>query len=87
MGIMGRDEEKLMSIMGRGGIQDSQEKEPQELPASEAPSGNGRNERPNPQAILGNTIIIRQRPQVRVCDGVYRCRRLHDGSSSTEWTE
>ena len=48
-----------MSIMGRGGIQDSQEMKPQELPASEAPSGYGRNERPNPQATLGNTIIIR----------------------------
>ena len=48
-----------MSIMGRGGNPDSQEKESQELPVSETPSGNGRNERANPQAILGNTIIIR----------------------------
>ena len=48
-----------MSIMNRGGNQDIQEKESDELPASQAPSGNGRNERSNPQAILGNTIIIK----------------------------
>ena len=48
-----------MNIMNRLSDQDNQEKELQELPSSEAPSNNGGNERPNPQAILGNTIIIR----------------------------
>lgn len=48
-----------MSIMGRPGNQEGQVKEPQELPATETPSGNSRNQTPNPQAKLGNTIIIR----------------------------
>lgn len=48
-----------MSLMGRVGIQDSQENDLNRPPTSEAFTANKENEKSNPHAILGNTIIIR----------------------------